>query len=371
MSSSLGINHLREELVGHCTLIVLSLIGFAIYSLTYSLVYASNASTSSSIGGGKNGVVIVASLEMWMVSTHIVASLLSTCIQGVGVALLRIREPLPHVASAQTSLFLGIALVTTIVGILCLNEPKKYSVSFFGAAAFPQLSCVGTFAWAWVMYVSSLGSQTWSAGGFTVGLTDFGCLGIAMTVLMTPLSIISKLRFTCDHLRGDATLKSICKNDKNILCGGIWLPLIFCVGGFVLYGCGFFMQSNIRNSTFVFLGMVLRILGIFLFLICSFIYLGSTNDSNDVFGVCSLTATCLCLASLFDNLLYKRWRALSPSGSTSYASTKVNRFNFKKNTATSMNFQNAAAHWPTLQENKDNIFRAPQMHSLGRFFTTR
>jgi len=323
-----GVNHLKEELVGHCTLSVLSLIGFAIYSLTYSLVYAT-----------KEGMAVVACLEMWMVTSHLVISLLSTGIQGMGVAVLRIREPLPHVASAQTSLFLGIATTTTIIGILCLNEPKKYAAAFFGAAAFPQLSAVGTFAWAWVMYVSSLGAQTWSGGGFTMGLTDYGCLCASTTIMLTPLSIISKLRVTCDPIRENRVLRSLCKNDKVILCGGSWLALALLFGGLVVYALGFFLQASIKNPMFVLMGMIIRIFGILLVLICSFVYLASTNDSGDLFGVSALICTILCLVSLLDNLLYKRWRV------TSAAATTASKKKMNATATTTAQFDRAAMFW--------------------------
>lgn len=309
-NNNIGIGNLRDEMIGHCTLGVLSLLGFALYSLTYSLVYSSSSSTP-----------VVAAFEMWMVSTHLVLSIVSVCVQGLGVALFKMKKPLPHVAAAQTSVFMGVALITTIIGIQCVQQTKNefQCAAFYGAAAVPQLSAVGTFAWAWVMYISSLGSQTWSSGGFTLGLTDFGSLSIASVLILVPLGILDKLYVTCDPIRNGGVLKVFCKNDVSVLCSGLWLPLILVVFGMILYGIGFFLQCDPHKAIFVFSGMILRLFGILCFIICCFLYMISANNAvSGTYGTTMLVALSCCIVSFLDNLLYKKWRVATKHANKQY-----------------------------------------------------
>jgi hypothetical protein len=333
--TSYGISNLKQELVGHTTLCVLSLLGFALYSLTYSIVYASSSATP-----------VVATLEMWMVSTHLILSILSTCIQGIGVSILRIREPLPHVAAAQTSVYLGIAIVTTYMGIMCVQQQTGsnffHCSAFYGAAAVPQLSAVGTFAWAWVMYVSSLGCQTWNGGvggGFTLGLTDFGCLCVSSVLILTPMSIINKLYFTCDSVHGFRVLKTFCQNDTSILCGGVWLPTLFVFFGLGLYGTGYILEANTTRSGFILFGMLFRVLGVLLFVVCSMIYISVANSGSSIYSTNMLIVIVLCGFAIFDNLVYKKWRVGSSNGSTSVSNSSRagNSFLLKSTGATASN----------------------------------
>lgn len=358
-NSSHGIGYLRDELVGHCTLGVLSLLGFALYTLTYSLVYSSSSSTP-----------VVASLEMWMVSTHLVLSIISVCVQGLGVAIFKMRKPLPHVAAAQTSIFMGVALITTILGIQCIQQQTSKNefqcTAFYGAAAVPQLSAVGTFAWAWVMYISSLGCQTWSSGGFTLGLTDFGCLSVASVLLLTPLSILDKLYITCDPIRNSGVLKIFCKNDVAVLCSGLWIPLILVVFGIILYGVGFFLQCDMHKSSFVFIGMILRLFGIFCFVVCCFLYIISANTVSGTYGTSMFVAFSCCLISCLDNLFYKKWKNIKQFETTNENDPNHTKKNMIMNTS---NTSSRPLFFDTRMNNKNNTTPSSNfIHSKKTYF---
>jgi hypothetical protein len=125
----------KEELLGHCTLGVMALMGMALYSTTYALVYATT------------GTSTVAVLEMWMTSTHLVCSLSSFAVQVLTVSLFGQDRPLPYVGDAQAALFFGVACAVSVLGGACVQGGE--CGLFFGAAAVPQLAATGAIAWAW------------------------------------------------------------------------------------------------------------------------------------------------------------------------------------------------------------------------------
>ena len=148
---------IKEELVGYCTLAVMGLLGMALYSGSYSLIYASLGVNTAT----------VAILEMWMTSLHLFSAVGCCVLQGLyaGVFLPKSGKKsssLPHLAEAQTALFLGIACAVTILGNSCVQSGD--CLSYYGAASFPRMAAVGSIAWVWVMYVSSLGCQAWAQG---------------------------------------------------------------------------------------------------------------------------------------------------------------------------------------------------------------
>jgi len=200
----------RDEIVGHCTLCVLALLGMALYSITYSLIY---------MGGDSTPVTAV--LEMWMTTTHLCSAAACCIIQTLLLSVLDLFDkPIHHIAEAQTTLFLGIALAVTILGNSCIQSTTGAECGiYFGAAAIPRISAAGTAAWSWVMYISSLGCQQWSSasslvdsGGdnnnnnnnngklLSLGLSGMSPLTATAIMLLLPLHITSKLSSTCDSL---------------------------------------------------------------------------------------------------------------------------------------------------------------------------
>jgi len=298
------IHNLREELVGHTTVAVLSLLGFALYSLTYSIVYASSSNTP-----------VVAVFEMWMVSCHLVISVACLLVQGVGVAAAKISQPLPHVAAAQTSVFLGLAVLATMIGMKCLQSGGIYCSAFYGAAAIPRFSAVGTFAWAWVMYVSSLGCQTWSGGGFSLGLTESGCLVVVSILILMPSSIIEKLYNTCPS-SSEVVVAKLC-NDNTFTCT-TWLPATILFIGLFLYSIGVVFEYDPTKRIMIYTGVGCRLSGIFMVFICVVIYISmASSDQMDrlVFSIV------LCIISLLSDIFYKTWRPIKRAGAKT-ASTK-------------------------------------------------
>ena len=183
----------RDEIVGHCTLCVLALLGMALYSLTYSLVYMGSDSTP-----------VTAVLEMWMITTHLISAATCCIVQILFVSVLAdfLDGPIHQIAEAQTALFLGIAMAVTILGNSCIqaNNTGAECGIYFGAAALPRISAAGTAAWSWVMYISSLGCQQWSAKKgklLSLGIGGLAPLTVTATMLLLPLLITSKLSSTC------------------------------------------------------------------------------------------------------------------------------------------------------------------------------
>jgi hypothetical protein len=198
----------KDELVGFCTLAIMGLLGMALYSGTYSLIYAS-------VGISEPPVAI---LEMWMSSTHLFCAVGCCVLQGLYAGLFKQRQALPHLAEAQTALFLGMACAITILGNSCLQSGDSCA-TYYGAASFPRLAAAGSIAWGWVMYVSALGCQAWERG-ISLGFNGAEGLTASAVMLTLPGTVRSKLRDVC----GDAWPS-----------GDGVVPLLFVCGGLVTY----------------------------------------------------------------------------------------------------------------------------------------
>ena len=180
----------KEELVGFCTLAAMGLLGMALYSGTYSMIYAS-------IGVS---VPTVAILEMWMTSVHLFVAVGCCVLQGLYAGILKKRDAgIPHLADAQTALFLGVSCAVTILG----NECVQYGdcAAYYGAASFPRMAAAGSIAWSWVMYLSSLGCQSWERG-LTLGFNGKEALTAASVMVMLPIVVMAKLNRTCQWSSG-------------------------------------------------------------------------------------------------------------------------------------------------------------------------
>lgn len=185
---------LREELVGHGTLVILALLGLALYSTTYGLIYS--VATQS----------VVAVLEMFMIYAHLAIAGACFATQLVLPVVLHGTEPVPHLAATQSALFLGVALSVTLLAGACMGSSTGHECAlYFGAAMLPRLAAVGAATWAWIAYLASLGCQ-----GEIEGL---GGLTAALVMAWVPWSIAQTAASTC----GDAW--------RVLVCGGVSVEL--------------------------------------------------------------------------------------------------------------------------------------------------
>ena len=199
----------REQMVGLCTLAAMALLGMALYSGTYSMIYAS-------IG---ISVPTVAILEMWMTSVHLFAAVGCCLLQGLYAGVLNKRDvAIPHLADAQTALFLGVSCAVTILG----NECVQYGecAAYYGAASFPRMAAAGSIAWAWIMYLSSLGCQDWERG-LTLGFNGKEALTAASVMVLLPIHVMAKLHSTCGWSSKGGTLSSDTIFPTLLLCMGL------------------------------------------------------------------------------------------------------------------------------------------------------
>lgn len=272
MTSSFNI---RVELIGHSTLAVLAVLGLALYSTTYSLVYASNSSRNAPV---------VAVLEMWMVSTHLASPIICGVVQALLAAELEL--PLSHIAEAQSSLFFGMACIVTILGSNCINENGTttyyYCSAYYGAAAIPKFAAAGSIAWVWVMYISSLGCQT---VGISLGVSGRSALTVSSIILLVPYMVSSKLGSTCG---GKKWTMPLCDNACSIAgpITVIALTFIFSHGG------AWLMAINQK-----FMGVILLIIGPLIMAIGSF-SLWAAQNGNAQSGTQHTVAAMLSILSL-------------------------------------------------------------------------
>ena len=172
--------HKQEALTGHTSLCLMSLLGFVLYTSTYSVVYLAKT-------GGKP----VAVIEMWMVLTHLFASV-STCVLNI-MTMTFLNTSV--IAKAQSALFFGVALTVTGIGTACFQDTAFCSV-YYPAAGIPVLAAAGSIAWAWVMYIASLGCQS-SRVMLSLGLGSREAITAAGLMGLIPPHVLSKVGVTC------------------------------------------------------------------------------------------------------------------------------------------------------------------------------
>jgi hypothetical protein len=208
----MGENDARDELVGHATLAILALLGMGLYSATYALVYAGSRAEAS----------VVATLEFWMASVHLLSAVGCCACQALGMAVLQLSAPVPHVAEAQTALFLGVAAAVGTLSLGCIHGSSSGGGGgsgggavecgvYYGAAAVPRLASVGAVVWSVLVYAASLGCQSWSSGssssgGLSLGLRGASGVTATATMVTVPWVIQGALVRTC----GDAWRVHLC-----------------------------------------------------------------------------------------------------------------------------------------------------------------
>lgn len=186
----------KGELTGHTALCLVALVGFFIYTSSYSLVYHVFKS-------GATATKPIAVLEMWMVFTH----LLSASVTCAVYAVLGVRT-----ADIQTAIFLGIAIAVTACSLACINDAAQCIV-FFPAAAWAPLAAAGAIAWSWIVYMASLGCQVslftyccfcccpsslcfMQASSITLGASTSHIVAPIIVALFAP-SVAATLKQTC------------------------------------------------------------------------------------------------------------------------------------------------------------------------------
>ena len=276
--------NLKEEIVGHSTLVVMSVLGLALYSLTYSLVYVGSSSTP-----------VVAVLEMWMVTTHLSSSIACCAVQSITATIVNSKVPLRHVAEGQCSLFLGIACIVTVLGNQCIQIGGGVHCSaYYGAAALPKLAAAGSIAWAWVMYFSSLGCQTWNSG-ISLGVSSRGSLTIASIVLLVPYNIAQKLASTCGETKWGLPLcNSLSCDAQSYSIATICLSLFFSHAGSFLY-----VKYKMIGWTFIMIGSLIMLAGSFLLWIQ---YQNNSNVSTVGGGGYHIVVICFSLISFLSGI---------------------------------------------------------------------
>jgi len=280
-----NVSGLKEELVGHSTLLVLALLGLGFYSLSYSLLYTSSSS-----------VPIVAVFEMWMVSSHLGVAGCSLLIQSVGVKFFRAMSPMPFVAATQTSVFFGIALLATLSGVSCVGGNALTCQLFYGASTFPSFSSVASLGWAWIMYVSSLGCQTWNTGGFTLGINNVGLLLVSSILVVVPNAMVAKVYGVCPA--GYKVFGPLC-GSTDFLCAP-WVASILTISGLILFCVGCVFRGENVSTVLKIVGIVIRISGIVFVLVVCVLYVAVVpTDNNGIY----LAATICAVGSLVLNIV--------------------------------------------------------------------
>ena len=286
----------KNALIGHTSLCLMSLIGYFIYTASYSAVNQFKTTSSTKP---------VAVVEMWMVLTHLIASVVTCCIEALFTTSTTVTVSL---SEAQTSLFLAVALAVTLSSAVCWQSSSWVAcTAYFPAAIWPQVAAAGAMAWAWVMYVASLGCQ--------ISYISLGCFNkrsILTPVVLALFSpqILATFRQTCG-------IAAACPSD--IQCN-MALNITLVMLAFVLWTCAPFTDLELPLQ---FLATVLLIIDAVVVLSASAYFAWAV----------SLTAVCPLLSDIpFNQILF---------GYTLSSSSAVNYLHPR--TTTTSSFHNAGA----------------------------
>jgi hypothetical protein len=230
---------LREELVGHGALIALALVGVALYSTTYSLLQASTQTR------------VAASLELWLVTTHLASGVACYAVQAL-------LGPIACVAPTQSALFLGMACTMTVLAAECTGASAYYCAMYFGGAALPQLAAVGAAAWAWIMYASSLACQTMAAIDLGGGLVASAAMALVPWVCAQSLAnacgdgwrvlLCGNVKVTLTQGGTGTSITTDCGNvDSGLAMAGLGVGMLLLAWVGALLGA--FLRRDVRPVT--------------------------------------------------------------------------------------------------------------------------
>ena len=319
VSEAKGISK-REILTGHTALCLMSLLGFVLYTATYSVVYVVKTDNKP-----------VAVIEMWMILTHLFSSIL-TCVMRALTLSMDISHTSP-IAEAQSAVFLAIALALTGVGTACMQD-EAFCTIYYPAAALPPLAASGSIAWSWVMYVASFGCQNPSST-LSLGIGERDAITAASLMGLLAPQVLNTLSTVCDTPKWKlyCSQGAACNTPLNIL-------LIFTA--WLLTHAGHLIIAVIFKNRQKFIGRVLQLVGvIFLWIdIFAVLSVGKSGKGMGVFvwsmGILTVFPLITLLGNLFSQTLSsvrggRRAPILQPPPFTGIHFPLLNLYNLKGN----------------------------------------
>ena len=243
---------LRTELVGHVSVLLMSLLGIAIYSATYSVFMSVGLSAK-----------VVPLLEFWVIFTQLGCTLVCILTQFIVAGVFKINTGVAGISVVQVALFLGLACACTVLSSQCLAGDRASCRLFFPAAAYAQAAAVGIIVWSWTMYMASLGCLRVNVGSISLGIDGAGGITAACVMLLFPA-------------RTESAVISI--------CGRTALPERMCIG--LGNNCG-----SVSISIMVWLCMAVTVTSVYL----------RKCETLQVYGVCIqfVCSIVLCLSAVF------------------------------------------------------------------------
>lgn len=207
---------LRTELIGHVSVLLLGLLGIAMYSATYSVSMAVRLSSKS-----------VPLLEFWAVFSQMGCTVVCIGLQFVVGGLLRVESGLHSVAEAQVAVFLGIACSCTILSADCMAGETDRCSLFFPSAVYAPAAGMGLIVWSWTLYLASLGCLRSNIGTFSLGIQGIGGVVIAGTMMFLPSRAAAGVVSICGRQSLPAGLCSGLGDDcgSSLLSALTWLSV--------------------------------------------------------------------------------------------------------------------------------------------------
>lgn len=167
---------LKGELGSHVGTLMMALFGLGTYTGAYTIM-------RTLPGGGKATPVF----EFWMVSVHMVTVFCSLALQVVAGGFMGIRGGVQGIAEAQVAVFVAVACAATCAGAECLSSTTSpVCATFFPSTLSRELAGAWGTAWAWLMYLSSVGAMAKSSGDVSSGGLQ-GSNGVLASSVMTML----------------------------------------------------------------------------------------------------------------------------------------------------------------------------------------
>lgn len=273
---------LRDELTGHLSVLMLSVLGLGMYSGVYSV--------SMSLGAYRNVVPI---LEMWMAFSQLGCSLSCLAIQVVVAGMLGVQGGVRGLPNTQVAIFLGIACAVTCIASECLSGNSFECQIYFPASVFPPISAVCGIVWSWLMYFAALGVAG-GAAGFSIGLQGAGGIYAACVMAMLPPGVLYSLVTLCGET---SVWKSACSGlffgfvllliwwvNTDINTGGLGLCgyTLVCIGGLASLVCvyvGIYIFEKAVDQRVRLSGVGVQLVGVVLAIVTGTLFVPNGSSS--------------------------------------------------------------------------------------------
>lgn len=299
---------LRTELIGHVSVLLMSLLGIAMYSATYSV--------SMAVGASSKRIPV---LEYWVSFSHLTCTVLCIIIQFIVGGIMRIETGLLGIAEAQVAVFLGIACACTVLSTECIAGDANVCAIYFPSAVYAPAAGVGLIVWSWIIYLSSLGCLRSSIGAFSLGTDGIGGVVVSCVMVMLPSQPLAAIVSICGR-RGLPA--GVCSGIDDS-CGSVLISVLtwLSVGIIVIAG------SLRKWRSLVVVGLLVQLVGSLLLIFTCALVL----DASVASLAYRMTSMCFALYTCLESIVLLCLKISNYATITTTTTTAVTQKQMQKN----------------------------------------